>query len=84
MRAVVTFLSIWLLINLLTGLFDFTPGVDDQIAWEAHIGGFLVGFFGIDWFDGPSRRPLPPLDPPDEEEDGIEDEAPPRPGGEQA
>ena len=80
-RAVVTFLSIWLLINLVTGLVRFTPGVDDQIAWEAHIGGFLAGFFGIDWFDR-RRRPLPPLDPPGEEE--IEDEPPTRRGNESA
>ena len=40
-----------MLINLVTGLVGFAPGVDDQIAWEAHIGGFLAGFLGIDWFD---------------------------------
>lgn len=82
-RAVVTFLSIWMLINLITGLVRFTPGVDDQIAWEAHIGGFLAGFLGIDWLDKRRRGPLPPLDPPDEEEE-IEGGEPTRPGGEQA
>jgi membrane associated rhomboid family serine protease len=65
-RAVVTFLSIWMLINLLTGLVSFAPGIDDQIAWEAHIGGFLAGFFGIDWIDGKVKKDLPPLDPPDD------------------
>jgi membrane associated rhomboid family serine protease len=79
-RAVVTFLSIWLLINLLTGLARFTPGVDDQIAWEAHIGGFLAGFFGIDWFDMRRRGPLPPLDPPNEEDEEDESGAPPKQG----
>jgi membrane associated rhomboid family serine protease len=68
-RAVVTFLSIWMLINLATGLLPFTPGVDDQIAWEAHIGGFLAGFFGIDWFD---RRERKEPEPPDPAEDGEE------------
>ena len=29
-----------------TGLIGFGPGVSDQIAWEAHIGGFFAGFFG--------------------------------------
>jgi membrane associated rhomboid family serine protease len=66
-RSVVTFLSIWMLVNLLTGLVSFTPGIDDRIAWEAHIGGFLAGFFGIDWMDRRDAKPLPPLDPPDEE-----------------
>lgn len=65
-RTVVAFLAIWMLINLLTGLVSFTPGVDGQIAWEAHIGGFLAGFFGIDRFDRKERKDLPPLDPPDE------------------
>ena len=49
-RSVVTFLAIWMVINLVTGLVGFAPGVDDQIAWEAHVGGFLAGFLGIDWF----------------------------------
>jgi membrane associated rhomboid family serine protease len=61
-RAVVTFLAIWMLINLATGLLDFTPGVDDQIAWEAHIGGFLAGFFGIERFDRRETREPPPTD----------------------
>lgn len=65
-RAVVAFLAIWMLINLLTGLISFAPGIDDQIAWEAHIGGFLAGFFGIGQFDRKERKELPPLDPPDE------------------
>jgi membrane associated rhomboid family serine protease len=82
LRAVVTFLSVWMLINLLTGFVSFTPGVSDQIAWEAHIGGFLAGFLGIDWFVR-RRRPLPPLEAPDEDEE-IESEEPPRRGGKQA
>lgn len=67
-RSVVTFLAIWMAINLLTGLVSFAPGIDDRIAWEAHIGGFLAGFFGIGRFDRRDRKPLPPLDPPDEPE----------------
>ena len=53
-RGVLTFLAVWMVVNLVTGLVGFTPGSDDQIAWEAHIGGFLAGFFGISTFD---RRP---------------------------
>jgi membrane associated rhomboid family serine protease len=67
LRAVVTFLGVWFAINLLTGLVPLTPGVDNQIAWEAHIGGFLAGFFGIGWFDHEPQAPLPPLDPTEEE-----------------
>jgi membrane associated rhomboid family serine protease len=55
-RGVVTFLAIWMVINLATGLVAFAPGIDGQIAWEAHIGGFVAGFFGLRAFD---RRQQP-------------------------
>jgi membrane associated rhomboid family serine protease len=54
-RSVVTFLAVWMAVNLVTGLVGFAPGVDDTIAWEAHIGGFLAGFLCIDWFDKQQR-----------------------------
>ncbi|RWF06259.1 MAG: rhomboid family intramembrane serine protease, partial [Mesorhizobium sp.] len=38
------------------GLVAFAPGIDSQIAWEAHIGGFVAGFFGLRAFD---RRQQP-------------------------
>lgn len=56
-RSVMTFLLIWMAVNLVTGLVAFAPGVDDKIAWEAHIGGFLAGFLGIGLID---RRPTRP------------------------
>jgi membrane associated rhomboid family serine protease len=52
-RGVMTFLGVWMAINLATGLLGFAPGVDGQIAWEAHIGGFVAGFFGLRFFDRP-------------------------------
>ncbi|RWB51597.1 rhomboid family intramembrane serine protease [Mesorhizobium sp.] len=52
-RGVMTFLGVWMVINLATGLLGFAPGVDGQIAWEAHIGGFIAGFFGLRFFDRP-------------------------------
>jgi len=57
-RGVMTFLGIWMAVNLITGLVGFAPGVDDQIAWEAHVGGFVAGFFGISYFlpDGARGR----------------------------
>ncbi|BCH32462.1 rhomboid family intramembrane serine protease [Mesorhizobium sp. L-8-10] len=55
-RTVVTFLAVWMVMNLATGLIGFAPGVDDRIAWEAHIGGFAAGFFGIGFFVGAGRR----------------------------
>lgn len=55
MRSTVTFLAIWMILNIVTGLSGFIPGVDSQIAWEAHIGGFVVGFFFMSAFDRPQR-----------------------------
>jgi membrane associated rhomboid family serine protease len=58
LRPVITFLAVWFAINIVTGLVGFVPDMEDaSIAWEAHIGGFLSGFFGIGLFD---RKPLPP------------------------
>jgi membrane associated rhomboid family serine protease len=54
-RTVMTFLVVWFVINLVTGLVGLGPGIDNRIAWEAHVGGFLVGFFGIQFFDRPRR-----------------------------
>jgi membrane associated rhomboid family serine protease len=51
MRGPVTFLAVWMVINLITGLVGFEPGQESQIAWEAHIGGFAVGFFFVSAFD---------------------------------
>jgi membrane associated rhomboid family serine protease len=50
-RTVMTFLIVWMVINFVTGVVSFMPGVSDRIAWEAHVGGFVVGFFGIQFFD---------------------------------
>lgn len=55
MRTVLTFVGIWLVINIVTGLYT-TEGADlSGIAWEAHIGGFIAGFFGIALLDRPRR-----------------------------
>ena len=51
-RATLSFLAVWMVINLVTGVVGFVPGEESQIAWEAHIGGFLAGFLGLRFFDG--------------------------------
>ncbi len=60
MQTVLVFLGVWFVTNILTGL--LSVGVDSSatIAWEAHIGGFFVGFFGISLFD---RRDDSRIDP---------------------
>ncbi len=50
-RNVMVFLAVWFAINLIAGLGYFIPGETRSIAWEAHIGGFVAGFFGIGLFD---------------------------------
>jgi membrane associated rhomboid family serine protease len=55
-RTVLTFVAIWFAANLLTGLgWPRSAVSSSNIAWEAHIGGFLTGFFFIGVFDCPNR-----------------------------
>lgn len=51
-RTVIAFLAVWMVINLVSGLGVLSPAGSGTIAWEAHIGGFVVGFFGISLFKG--------------------------------
>jgi membrane associated rhomboid family serine protease len=51
-RTVVVYLAIWFGINALAAFgFGADPSGTVQIAWEAHIGGFLCGFLGFGLFD---------------------------------
>jgi membrane associated rhomboid family serine protease len=61
-RSAFTFLAVWFGINLLAG-FGVSPGSGEvAIAWEAHLGGFLFGFFCFDYFDRqPEEHRLPPV-----------------------
>jgi membrane associated rhomboid family serine protease len=60
-RTVVTFTLAWFLTNALSGL-GANPSVlaNTAIAWDAHIGGFLVGFLGFALFDGPQNQSAAP------------------------
>ena len=53
-RTVVVFLAVWFAVNFIAGTGYLVPGETAPIAWEAHIGGFIAGFFGVGLFD---RRP---------------------------
>ena len=50
-RGVLPFILIWMAMNYAAGtdLFGLAGGA--SIAWEAHIGGLLTGFFAIGWLD---------------------------------
>jgi membrane associated rhomboid family serine protease len=43
--------GIWIAINVFFGLFGGMPGAGgEQIAWAAHVGGFLYGLLAIRFF----------------------------------
>ena len=48
-RNALVFMGIWLAITLITGSADMTAGAFEglQIAWEAHIGGFILGLLAF-------------------------------------
>lgn len=50
---VIAFLAVWFGLNLLFGLAaGAVPGMgDDQIAWQAHVGGFVAGLVLFRFFD---------------------------------
>lgn len=52
-RLVLSFLGIWFIANLVTGIASETT---NPIAWQAHIGGFLAGFLVLPWIDPRRRR----------------------------
>ena len=49
---VIAFLVVWFGVNILFGVFSMgMPGVEQAIAWQAHIGGFLAGLLAFAAFD---------------------------------
>jgi membrane associated rhomboid family serine protease len=49
---ILVFLVVWFGLNLLFGLGTITlPGVEQSIAWQAHIGGFVAGLVLFSLFD---------------------------------
>ena len=55
-RATVIFIVVWLGLNWVVGSGVLPLGPEGvQIAWEAHVGGFVLGLFGFALFD-PARR----------------------------
>ena len=57
---VVAFLAVWFGLNLLFGLGSISfGGAEQSVAWEAHVGGFVVGLLMFSAFD-----PIPPTPDP--------------------
>ena len=57
---VLMFLAIWMVTNFVFGALSQPLGITESaIAWEAHVGGFLVGFLGFALFDPAQNRRAP-------------------------
>lgn len=55
------FVGSWFVLNFLTGVAAMPlGGADAPIAWVAHMGGFLAGFFSFGFFDPAGRHAMPP------------------------
>ena len=68
-RTALVFVVFWFGTDLLFGLFPALSGISDQpVAWQAHIGGFLVGLLAFPLFD--RRQPAPAV--PVEREDSAD------------
>jgi membrane associated rhomboid family serine protease len=53
---IIIFLVAWFGLNLLFGIGSSSiPGIEQSVAWQAHIGGFIAGLILFAWFD-----PVPP------------------------
>ncbi|MBG0808575.1 rhomboid family intramembrane serine protease [Methylosinus sp. H3A] len=50
-RRAIAFVGIWFAVNLIFGLFPGAAGSTEQIAWEAHVGGFAAGLLLFGAFD---------------------------------
>ena len=57
-RSSLGFIAVWMVANLLAGSGMLTPD-GPQIAWEAHVGGFLAGLLLFDLFDRQPPEPAP-------------------------
>ena len=63
---IVAFLAVWFGLNLLFGIGSVGITMEGQsVAWQAHVGGFLVGLFGFWAFDPVGQTPPPDAHRPD-------------------
>ncbi|MBX5272781.1 rhomboid family intramembrane serine protease [Rhizobium sp. NLR17b] len=69
-RTVVIFMLLWLVGNeLIAAGIPLVGDSDQEIAWDAHIGGFVFGFLLFSLFD---RAPRPPAEPAGTEKDMLQ------------
>ncbi len=54
---VLAFVAVWFAVNFVFGTTQIVPGEEAPVAWQAHIGGFLVGLLLFRIFDPAPPRP---------------------------
>jgi len=60
---ILAFLLVWFGLNLLLGLGSLSlTGEEQEVAWQAHIGGFLAGLLLFRWFDPVDATAAPDQD----------------------
>ena len=58
-RRMLIFLAVWFVFNGLTALpWLSLPGIEANVAWQAHIGGFVAGLVGFAAFDPQPGTPI--------------------------
>jgi membrane associated rhomboid family serine protease len=58
-RRALLFVLVWFGLNALLGLPAFAmPGIEEGVAWQAHIGGFLAGLLAFAAFDPVAPSPI--------------------------
>jgi membrane associated rhomboid family serine protease len=78
-RRIVVFVGSWFGLNILFGLGTLAmPGMDQAIAWQAHIGGFLAGLLLFALFDPIAAPQLEKSQPESESGSGGENLSPPQ------
>ena len=55
-RSVLVFIAMWALSNALVVWGAGLPSAGYNVAWQAHVGGFLFGYLTFDLFDRPRQR----------------------------
>lgn len=62
-RTALIFIVFWFGTDIVFGLFPSLGGISDQpVAWQAHIGGFLVGLLAFPLFDRRHPGPAEPIE----------------------
>ena len=53
------FVFVWFAFNALSGLRFFSmPGMEESVAWQAHVGGFVAGLLGFTLLDPVRDAPM--------------------------